>query len=985
MKMLKTNLFNNIFKAASLLVCAALVACSGVNGVSDRDESSSSNNGRAYLSSISFGNGRTILPNSSFDLATSIDRFVLRGTALDAEEPAEVELGTWDSSDAGSAYTLMLADISRNTIELTTGSWNFAVTAFVKSGENYVPVLQKSIEEQQVRSGGNRLNFGTLSEANGNGVLKVLLEYPINTGLYTVTKVTAALEPLDGTNWRSAEGGPLTQNTVDSNFKSVTYEIEPANGNYILTFKFYMSGDGKNFTQTYTEYVRIATGLESTAIRRVSDLMSLYSITYYDIGGTLPGTLQGKYSPYDGDVLLATSPVVSKKGATFAGWYESNNYSGSKLVKIAAGSTGSKILYAKWGYEMNTTTKTISANGASLIVQKEGSATRIYFDEDQDGVADEDEVILDDNGNPIDFTGWTVYGGSQGGNYSGDTSVTVNDGNLAAVYGGNGSGSVSNTNVEINGGTIGTVYGGNKAGTVNGDTVVEINGGTVGKVIGGSQSGTTEGDSVINISGGSVTEVSGNKDKVTGDSSVNISGDPIIGSPSSEKGIDLDSVDGGFITATGDVTGEITVVTTDSDKLATGTVIVKADDNVDVGDDVTIIDTENHIRIDDIGRGVDGNYSVGNSPLKGIKMNQYGQRNAVSGEHYNITEMYSPYTVDYSEMNLKTSVNYVGNIVVTPEWDTDYFVSVSASLTGTLADSTKAPSYPAKKIGEIVLDANGACSIPVGTYGYYSNITLTYVVQAKNPAQTVTYTFPVEVSQLETLAATEKQSNGYYSVPDATEYDNMTSFKFSNGGVDFQGRISGVNNGNWTNTTFSSNAWHYYLKINGVSKGQITITPSKDGSFATYSGNGIKLTVRAEVQMADGISYTTLIHQIDNPNGYRVSLGACSDTEILNADDVPIVETNYGYYLYGPGSTRYNCRDKVDMILVMYLKNSTGVDDVTGLWYGNYDGNTYVNHVWDSAPYTGTITDSAAAFHWDDMTGTSITKTIRMALRKTID
>ena len=42
MKMLKTNLFNNIFKAASLLVCAALVACSGVNGVSDRDESSSS-------------------------------------------------------------------------------------------------------------------------------------------------------------------------------------------------------------------------------------------------------------------------------------------------------------------------------------------------------------------------------------------------------------------------------------------------------------------------------------------------------------------------------------------------------------------------------------------------------------------------------------------------------------------------------------------------------------------------------------------------------------------------------------------------------------------------------------------------------------------------------------------------------------------------------------------------------------------------------
>ena len=501
------------------------------------------------------------------------------------------------------------------------------------------------------------------------------------------------------------------------------------------------------------------------------------------------------------------------------------------------------------------------------------------------------------------------------------------------------------------------------------------------KVTGGSKDGIVTGDSVINISGGTITEVDGNKDNVTGTSSVNVSGNVNIGDKSAEKGIYLDSLDGGYITAADDVTGTIVLITEDSEKLTTGTVIVKADDDVDVTDDVTLVDTENHVRIEDIGKGADGNYSVGNSPLTGITMNQYGERNAASGVCYNITEHYSKYTVDYTEMNLKTSVNYVGNIVVTPEWDSKYFKSVSASLTGVLADSTKVPSYPAKKIAEIELAADGSCSIPVGTYGWYSSITLKYVVTAQNPEQTVTYTFPIEVSQLETLNATEKLDNGYYSVPDATSYDNMTSFKFSNGGVDFQGRIAGVNGGNWTNTTYNSGSWHYYLKVGSKTVGKITLTPSGDGSYATYSGEGITLTVTAGVQMADDISYTTLTHKIDNPKGYNVSLGVCADTEILKADDVPIVETNYGYYLDGPKSTRDGCA--IDMILVMYLRNSIGVDDVTGLWYGNYSG--YESHVWDSTPSSEKITDSAAAFHWDNITGTSETRTIRMALRKTID
>jgi len=984
----------NIFKAACLTVCALFMACSGLSGVGDRDESSASgtNSSRAYISSVSFGSERNIIPNGSFNLSSSIARFELRGTALDAESPEEVTLGVWETGDAGSAYSLMLSDIASNNIELTVGSWNFSITASFLSGENYIPVLQKSIEGQSISNGGNRLDFGTLSEASGNGKLNVTLNYPADTGLYTVEKVTYELVPVSGVT-RVPEK-ELTPKTVDSSSKSVSCSENPGNGTYILNFKFHMKKDGRNLTQTYTEFVRIATELESSAICTVSNLNSMYSITYHKIGGSQNvGNIKGTYSPYDSDMALAASTEITKKGATFEGWYEASNYSGDKLSAISSGTNGNKELYAKWSYEMNSTTKVISANGANLIIENEGGATRIYFDEDNDGVADSDEAVLDDNGNRMDFTGWTVYGGSQSGKYTGDTNVTVNGGNLEALYGGNGTGSLSSANVEINGGTIGTVYGGSDSGSVSGDTRVDIKGGSVEKVIGGSKGGTTGGNSVINISGGKVDEVSGNKDKVGGTSSVNISGNAAIGSKQAEKGIDIDSVDGGYVTATGDVTGEVIVVTKDDDKIKTGTVIVKADDSVNVGDDVSIIETENHIRIDDVGKGVDGNYSVGNSPLKGIKINQYGKRNAESGACYNISEMYSPYTVDYTGMNLKTSVNYIGNIVVKPEWDNKYFVSAESSLSGTLADAAKAPSYPAKKIDEIVLNADGSCSIPLGTYAYYSNLTLTYVVQAKDPEQTVTYTFPIEVSQLETLNATEKQDDGYYSVPGAKEYENMTSFSFLNGGVDFKGRINGVNNGDWTNTSYKnfnnpddsnskSSLWRYYLKINGEDKGQINITPSDDGSYAIYKGNDIKLTVKAEVQMADGISYTTLIHTIENPKGLTVSLGACSDTEIFKADDVPIKETNYGYYLYGPGSES----NPIEMILCMYLKNSTEVDDVSGLWYGNFGTpDSYKNHVWDSTPYTKQIKDSAAAFHWDNMTDSSITKTIRMALRKNIE
>ena len=1004
MKMLKTNLFNNIFKAASLLVCAALVACSGVNGVSDRDESSSSNNGRAYLSSISFGNGRTILPNSSFDLATSIDRFVLRGTALDAEEPAEVELGTWDTSDAGSAYTLMLADISRNTIELTAGSWNFAVTAFVKSGENYVPVLQKSIEEQQVRSGGNRLNFGTLAEANGNGKLRVTLNYPADTGLYTVERVTAALEALPGTNWSSTGETQLTPTSAGT-YKSVSHTADPANGNYILKIKFYIrKNDGTTATQYYTELVRIATGLESSATRTINDLMSLYSITYTLNGGSQNSNLQGTYSPYDGDVALATSPVVSKTGATFAGWYESSSYSGSRLSSIAAGTTGNKTLFAKWGYEMNASTKTISANGASLIVQAEGKTTRIYFDEDGDGVCDADEVILGDNGQPMDFTGWTVYGGSQSGNYSGATDVTVNSGNLNAVYGGNGTGSVSNTSVEINGGTIGTVYGGSNTGSVSGSSVVDVNGGYVENVYGAGKSGTTgsstvnvtggkvenvgggsnggtvTGNATINISGGEVVYAAGDKNHVDGISSVNINGNVNIGDVDLEKGIDIDTFDGGVVTATDDVRGNVEIVTQDGTKLDTGSVIVLAEDDVEIAPHtISVTNTETHETVSDIGKGADGNYSVGRGPLAGIVMNQYGTTDSESGSNpFNITSTFKPYTTNYSGLNLQTSVNYMGKILVTPTWNTEIFESIaSASLSGTLNAETDFTHQNAVRVEAIQFDSNGGCKISVFTYANYSEIVLTYIVNTKDGRE-VTYTFPITISQLEGLTAdaTVRVNGDDYKTVNG-DYPNMLAFEFKKspktncGVIDFVGK---VNNGRMMKTTYNYQGFAYSISVDNGSARNLDLVDNGDGTAtAVDSASGVTVTLAVEITMSGDTPYIQLTHTV-NPNNHNVKLGVWTDTMVDTADNVPIECKSWGYFLDGA------------IKLSLYLRNSMGVDDVDGWWYGYWS--EAQGEVFSTENRTSRLSgqDSGAAFHWRNISGNQpVTKTIRMSLSDHVD
>lgn len=69
-----------------------------------------------------------------------------------------------------------------------------------------------------------------------------------------------------------------------------------------------------------------------------------YKITYKLNGGKNDSENPLSYSSTSADIVLKNP---TKKGYTFKGWYEDSGY-GKKITRIVGGSSGNKILYAKW-------------------------------------------------------------------------------------------------------------------------------------------------------------------------------------------------------------------------------------------------------------------------------------------------------------------------------------------------------------------------------------------------------------------------------------------------------------------------------------------------------------------------------------------------------------------------------------------------------------------------------------------------------------
>jgi hypothetical protein len=130
----------------------------------------------------------------------------------------------------------------------------------------------------------------------------------------------------------------------------------------------------------------------------------------------------------------------------------------------------------------------------------------------------------------------------------------------------------------------------------------------------------------------------------------------------------------------------------------------------------------------------------------------------------------------------------------------------------------------------------------------------------------------------------------------------------------------------------------------------------------------------------DETPYLLLTLTLENPSGAEVKLGAAIDTLVGTLDQaasaandsVNVEETNNGFTMNG---SEYS--------FAFILKNAFGVDDVDTLWYGPYNGGSFIESIFDSSSQSGLSEgqDSAATFSWTLGSDNTYEKKIRFTMK----
>ena len=116
-------------------------------------------------------------------------------------------------------------------------------------------------------------------------------------------------------------------------------------------------GNGNIYSCTLTNSkISAISGKTLTPATEAEFRAIVYTIDYYENGGTMPDSYDDTYTIESPDITL---PTPTRTGYTFGGWYTNSNLTGDAVTTIATGSTGDKEFWAKW----NTETYYVDENG----------------------------------------------------------------------------------------------------------------------------------------------------------------------------------------------------------------------------------------------------------------------------------------------------------------------------------------------------------------------------------------------------------------------------------------------------------------------------------------------------------------------------------------------------------------------------------------------------------------------------------------------
>lgn len=130
---------------------------------------------------------------------------------------------------------------------------------------------------------------------------------------------------------------------VNSNSNPSTYTIEQSVSFVAPTREGYTFEGWYTDSFYTTQVTAISIGSTGSMTLCAKWTITNYTITYNLNGGVLPSNAPTQYT-INSSVAL---PTPTREGYTFAGWYTDSSFT-NRLLSIPSGSTGNKVLYAKW-------------------------------------------------------------------------------------------------------------------------------------------------------------------------------------------------------------------------------------------------------------------------------------------------------------------------------------------------------------------------------------------------------------------------------------------------------------------------------------------------------------------------------------------------------------------------------------------------------------------------------------------------------------
>ncbi len=307
--------------AKILTVMAAVCMVAACAQTSEETVSKVQENAKGRLMMNVGETSRTIMPQlpSESDIASAV---------LTANDK---EIGNWSGSDVIGQIN------SEQSILLDVGTYDFKMVFKDKTGEE---IFIGEISNRDIAAGDNSLIFNMKLPTTGNGSIEIKLNWKKSDN---ITKVTAGLYGIAAGNTVYND----EQLKITDEIQAVYTKANVPVGQYMIKFKVYNNEDLLN---TLTDVVTVMKGKNTVAQKTLSDVNTLYTITYNLNGGSWKngftpvtvrnantGILLPGYEDYEN---------LTNTGYTTL-WYTDEECT-TEIESIPAGFASDITLYAKW-------------------------------------------------------------------------------------------------------------------------------------------------------------------------------------------------------------------------------------------------------------------------------------------------------------------------------------------------------------------------------------------------------------------------------------------------------------------------------------------------------------------------------------------------------------------------------------------------------------------------------------------------------------